>query len=237
MIKILIVEDDPSIRLGLRAACQREGFGTFEAGTGEEALASVRRDLPDLVLLDLMLPDTNGLDVCREIRREENPVPIIMLTARGDEIDRVVGLEVGADDYVGKPFSPRELIARIRAVLRRTQIGRASAGLGKASLAAPLRFGDLTVMLAEREVLVGDDRVSLTPTEFDLLAYLAVNPNIALTREQMLTQIWGYDTEGDTRLLDSHVAHLRAKVERDPSRPRHILTVRNIGYKLLAQPD
>lgn len=233
--KILIVEDDSAVRLSLRATCQREGFKTVETGLGQEALRLVKAETPDLVLLDLLLPDMNGLDVCRAIRQQSGALPIIMLTAKNEEIDKVVGLELGADDYVTKPFSPRELIARIRAVLRRAQLrADAAAQVRKESA---LRFGRLAIKMAEREVTVNDRPVQLTATEFDLLAYLAQNPGIALTRDQLTSHVWGYDSEGDTRLLDTHIAHLRAKIEPDPSHPEHILTVRNVGYKLNPRPQ
>lgn len=232
--KILIVEDDPAVRLSLRITSQREGLAVIEAGSGQEALRLVAQEKPDLVLLDLLLPDVNGLDVCRAIRQQSATLPIIMLTAKNEEIDKVVGLELGADDYVTKPFSPRELIARIRAVLRRAQL-RADTP-GKASHEEALRFGKLTIKPAQREVTMDDRPVPLTATEFDLLAYLATNPGIALTRDQLASHVWGYDSEGDTRLLDTHIAHLRAKLEPNPSRPNYILTVRNVGYKLNPSP-
>lgn len=232
--KILIVEDDPAVRLSLRITCQREGFAIVEAGSGQDALRLVTQEKPDLVLLDLLLPDMNGLDVCRALRQQSSALPIIMLTAKNEEIDKVVGLELGADDYVTKPFSPRELVARIRAVLRRAQL-RADAA-SQARQEGALRFGKLTIRMAEREVTVNDRPVQLTATEFDLLAYLATNPGIALTRDQLASHVWGYDSEGDTRLLDTHIAHLRAKLEPNPSRPNYILTVRNVGYKLNPSP-
>lgn len=232
--RILIVEDDPAVRLSLRLTCQREGLTTIEAASGHEALRLVTQEKPDLVLLDLLLPDINGLDVCRAIRQQSAALPIIMLTAKNEEIDKVVGLELGADDYVTKPFSPRELIARIRAVLRRAQLRPDS---GQITPGSALRFGRLAIKMAEREVTVDDRPVQLTATEFELLAYLAQNPGIALTRDQLTSHVWGYDSEGDTRLLDTHIAHLRAKIERDPSHPEHILTVRNVGYKLNPRPQ
>ncbi len=246
--RILIVEDEPAVRFSLRVASEREGWQTVEATTGEQALAAVRRQRPDLVLLDIMLPDMSGLDVCRQIRLEDRLVPIIMVSARGDEVDKIVGLELGADDYVTKPFSVRELVARVRAGLRRaaaesehrTAPSAASGTAADADADEPadrLVFGALEVLPAERRVLVGGQEVALTRTEFDLLLALAESKGRVLTRDALVAAVWGYDSEGGTRLLDSHILHLRGKIEPDPRRPRFVLTVRDVGYRLNRRPS
>jgi two-component system response regulator MtrA len=221
--RILLVEDDPSIRevtaLGLGAA----GFTVATAADGVAALDRWRTDPPDLVLLDVMLPRLDGLEVCRAIRREST-VPIVMLTARGDTIDIVVGLESGADDYVTKPFEMPVLVARVRAALRRH---RASPGPGS----EPLRLGPLAVDEVGRTVTREGREIALTRTEFDLLAELARHPGQVRTREELLDHVWGYDFLGDSRLVDVAIGRLRAKVEDDPADPRLVLTVRGAGYK------
>ena len=239
---ILIVEDEPAVRFSLRVASEREGWRTVEATTGEQALAAIGRQRPDLVLLDIMLPDMSGLDVCRQIRLEDRLLPIIMVSARGDEVDKIVGLELGADDYVTKPFSVRELVARVRAGLRRAAAESARRAVPAGSGAAAdtdadepadrLVFGALEVLPAERQVLVGGQEVALTRTEFDLLLALAQAQGRVLTRDALVATVWGYDSEGGTRLLDSHILHLRRKIEAQPRQPRFVLTVRDVGYRL-----
>ena len=222
--RILLVEDDPSIRevtaLGLTAA----GFGVSAAADGAEGLDRWRAERPDLVLLDVMLPRLDGLEVLRAIRREAT-TPVVMLTARADTIDVVVGLESGADDYVRKPFEMPELIARVRAALRRHQ---AAAGAGGS---AEVVFGPLRIDTAGRTVTRDGEDVALTRTEFDLLAELAQHPGQVFTREVLLDHVWGYDYLGDSRLVDVAIGRLRAKVEADPANPALILTVRGAGYK------
>jgi|SRR6185436_7462884 len=222
--RILLVEDDPSIRevtaIGLRAA----GFEVDTAADGAAGLERWRQAQPDLILLDVMLPRLDGLEVCREIRREST-VPIVMLTARGDTIDVVVGLEAGADDYVKKPFEMPELVARIRAALRRR---RSSADTGAATT---LELGPLAIDTAGRTVRRDDEDIALTRTEFDLLVELAQRPGQVLTRDQLLDRVWGYDYLGDSRLVDVAIGRVRAKVERDPANPELLLTVRGSGYK------
>jgi two-component system response regulator MtrA len=226
--RILLVEDDPSIReitaMGLRAA----GFEVDTAADGIAGLERWRRAEPDLVLLDVMLPRMDGLEVCREIRREST-TPVVMLTARGDTIDVVVGLEAGADDYVKKPFEMPELVARVRAALRRTRGA-------ETPTPAPVEFGPLLIDHGGRSVRRAGQEVPLTRTEFDLLSELVQRPGQVLTRDQLLDRVWGYDYLGDSRLVDVAIGRLRAKVEADPVNPELILTVRGSGYKA-ARPD
>jgi two-component system, OmpR family, response regulator MtrA len=223
--RILLVEDDPSIRevtaMGLRAA----GFEVDTAADGLAGLEKWRKAEPDLVLLDVMLPRMDGLEVCREIRREST-TPVVMLTARGDTIDVVVGLEAGADDYVKKPFEMPELVARVRAALRRTR-GAPDAGTPP----APVAFGPLSIDLAGRSVSRDGREIPLTRTEFDLLVELIQRPGQVLSRDQLLDRVWGYDYLGDSRLVDVAIGRLRAKVEQDPVNPELVLTVRGSGYK------
>jgi two-component system response regulator RegX3 len=220
---VLIVEDEESFADPLAFLLRREGFTAAVAGTGQEALEEFDRNGADIVLLDLMLPGMSGTDVCKAIR-QRSAVPVIMVTARDSEIDKVVGLELGADDYVTKPYSARELIARIRAVLRRG--GEAEELLPQVLEAGPVR------MDVERHVVtVGGDEVSLPLKEFDLLEYLLRNVGRVLTRGQLIDRVWGADYVGDTKTLDVHVKRLRSKIEPDPAVPRYLVTVRGLGYK------
>ena len=220
---ILVVEDEPDMAETIVRALEWGGYQTVTAADGREALERVQSDHPDLVLLDLMLPKIDGLDVCSEIR-EHSEVPIVMLTARVAEDDRVEGLTRGADDYVTKPFRVRELCARIAAVLRRSR------HWDEAEEA--LEVGDLRIRPAAREVSVGGELVELTPTEFELLEYLARNADSVLSRERILGRIWGEDQYLDERTLDVHIRWLREKIEEDPSDPKRLVTVRGVGYKL-----
>ncbi|MEP7032403.1 MAG: response regulator transcription factor [Actinomycetota bacterium] len=223
MKSILIVEDEMKIARLVRDYLEHAGFEVLVAGNGESALASARGSKPDLVVLDLGLPGRDGLDVARELRRSSN-VPIVMLTARGDEADRIVGLELGADDYIVKPFSPKELVARVRAVLRRTS----SADVGGAEV---LRAADVEVDLRRMRVSVGDRPVELTPTEFDLLAMLVREPGRVFTRGQLLDAVRGVAFESYERAIDAHVKNIRKKIEPSAGRPRYILTVHGVGYR------
>jgi two-component system, OmpR family, response regulator RegX3 len=227
MTRVLIVEDEESFADPLAFLLRKEGFTTAVAGTGPDALAEFDRNGADIVLLDLMLPGMSGTDVCKALRTR-SAVPVIMVTARDSEIDKVVGLELGADDYVTKPYSARELIARVRAVLRRGGEAGAEAEPGNGVLAAgPVR------MDVERHVVsVGGAEVALPLKEFDLLEYLLRNVGRVLTRGQLIDRVWGADYVGDTKTLDVHVKRLRSKIEADPGNPRHLVTVRGLGYKL-----
>jgi DNA-binding response OmpR family regulator len=223
-MKVLCVDDEPNILELLRLYLEREGFTVETATDGNAALEAHRRFDPDLVLLDLMLPGRDGFEVCREIRRRD-ATPIIILTARDDDVDTVVGLELGADDYVAKPFSPRTLIARIRAVMRRTE--------RRPDARPVLEVGRLRVDLRAHEVTVDDRRLALRPREFDLLAALAAQPGAALTRPELLAQVWGTDFPGETRTVDIHVKELRRKLA--PNGPE-IETLRGVGYRLRDEP-
>jgi DNA-binding response OmpR family regulator len=219
---ILVVDDEARIAKLVRDYLERAGFGVLTARDGEMALTLARREQPDLIILDLMLPGVDGLDVCRRLRQESG-VPIIMLTARVEEADRVVGLELGADDYVTKPFSPRELVARVRATLRRAQ--------GQVGPTAVIRAGDLELDTAALTATVAGEPVDLTPTEFYLLATLARQPGRIFSREQLLEAVHGVAFEGYDRSIDSHVKNIRRKIETDPHRPRYIQTVYGVGYR------
>jgi DNA-binding response OmpR family regulator len=232
---VAIIDDETALVRGLSLTFEREGFRVLSAGDGEQALRLVRRERPDLVILDLMLPSVDGLDVCRRLRADDDPtvrgVPIIMLTARDDDIDKVVGLEVGADDYVTKPFNPRELVARVRAVLRRRELDRQSAEVGpETGRPAVMKSGDLVIDLAKRRVSVSGRPVSLTATEFDLLVHLAASPGRVYSREELLTSVWGYEFAGADRTVDVHVRRLREKIEPEPSSPTYVLTSWGRGY-------
>ena len=224
--KILIVEDDENLLEALKYNVRKEGYDTVTAADGVEALDIARRDKPDLIILDVMLPKMSGFEVCRILRKEMS-VPILMLTARDGEVDKVVGLDLGADDYMTKPFSMRELLARVRALLRRGEI-RASAS------EAPLRLGDIEIDSGHHLVTRAGSPLVLTPKEFDLLTFLARNKGLVFGRDQLLEKVWGYDYSGDTRTVDVHVRWLREKIEDNPEEPRRLLTVRGVGYKLEA---
>ncbi len=218
--RILVVDDDPAIAEMIGIVLRAEGFDPQFAADGGEAIEMFRSGRPELVLLDLMLPGIDGIQVCATIRAESG-VPIIMLTAKGETTDVVRGLESGADDYVVKPFNPKELVARIRTRMRPTL----------PATAETIRIGDLTIDVAGHEVRRGDDKINLTPLEFQLLLALAAKPQQVFTREMLLEQVWGYHYKADTRLVNVHVQRLRAKVEHDPDNPRIVTTVRGVGYR------
>jgi two-component system response regulator RegX3 len=224
---VLLVEDEDSFVDALTVGLEREGFAVSVARDGAEALAIFDDVAPEVVLLDLMLPKVSGIDVCRELRARSS-VPIIMVTAKSSEIDTVVGLEVGADDYVTKPYRLRELVARIRAVLRR----KAQEGIALPEHAGDVvEVGDVVVDHARHEVFVRGEQVRLPLKEFELLALLLENAGRVLTRDQLIYRVWGADYVGDTKTLDVHIKRLRAKVEDDPARPTRIVTIRGLGYK------
>ncbi|MEO6942095.1 MAG: MtrAB system response regulator MtrA [Terrimesophilobacter sp.] len=218
--RILVVDDDTALAEMIGIVLRTEGFDPVFCADGTNALATFQSSRPDLVLLDLMLPGKNGIEVCAEIRNESG-VPIIMLTAKSDTTDVVRGLESGADDYVVKPFNPKELVARIRTRLRPTPVGSTDT----------LRVGDLVLDVAGHEVRRGEDRINLTPLEFELLLALASRPQQVFTREMLLEQVWGYHYKADTRLVNVHVQRLRAKIEDDPDNPKIVMTVRGVGYR------
>ena len=221
-MRVLVVDDEPMVREVLARYLARDGFDVDTADDGEQALASFDRQVPDIVLLDLMLPRVDGLEVFRRMRAATE-VPVIMLTARGEETDRVVGLDLGADDYVTKPFSPREVLSRVRAVLRRT-----APDAGEPPV---LRSGDLELDLAKREAKKRRGVVKLTRKEFDLLAHLMERPGVTFTRTQLLEDVWDFAWDGDSATVTVHVRRLREKIEDDPSDPQHLLTVWGIGYR------
>jgi two-component system alkaline phosphatase synthesis response regulator PhoP len=223
--RILIIEDEPDLLRGLELNIKAEGYGVLTASSGDAGLEAAVRERPDLVLLDLMLPGLSGLDVCRELRRKHFEAPIIMLTARADEVDRVVGLEIGADDYVTKPFGIRELLARIRVRLRRRG--------APVNADAVIRLGDVDVDFDKCEATRRGQRVELTGKEFDVLRLLSRHRGTIVTRETLLEEVWGYEHYPTTRTVDNHILRLRQKLEANPSDPRHMLSVYGEGYKFV----
>jgi two-component system response regulator RegX3 len=228
--RVLVVDDVPAIVDAVTYALAREGFAIEAAGDGEEALRALRDERFDVVVLDVRLPKLSGVEVCRRAR-SQSTVPIIMLTAKDAEADRIVGLEAGADDYVTKPFSMAELVSRVRALLRRRDLDRAEGG------STVQEVGDLSIELAQHAVTVGDRRVQLTASELKLLALLASEPGRAFTRREIMQHLWQSDYVADARACDVHVANIRRKIEHDPARPRRLQTVRGIGYRLVAATD
>jgi len=222
--KILVVDDEPGIISNVRAYLEREGYAVQTAQDGASALRLARSFSPDLVVLDIMLPGIDGLEVLRQLR-QESAVYVLLLTARTEEMDKVIGLTVGADDYLTKPFSPRELVARIKAILRR---GR---GAAEPTAAATLTFGDLRIDPAAHRAWKGDAAVDLTAIEFNLLYALAKHQGRVLSREQLIEQVWGYDYYGDDRVVDVHLGRLRKKIEDNPEHPQLVVTVRGVGYR------
>ena len=224
--KILVVDDEVKIVRVVRAYLEKEGYQVAEANDGHQALEAARRERPDLVILDLMLPEISGWDVCRTLRQESN-VPVIMLTAQDEDTDKIVGLELGADDYINKPFNPKELMARVHAILRR--VGRQTVET------KILGVGDLKIDVDRREVRTSGEEVRLTPTEFDLLVTLAEHPGRVQTREQLMDRVLGGTMEGYDRAIDSHIKNLRQKIEQDPRKPRYVLTAFGVGYKFASE--
>jgi two-component system, OmpR family, alkaline phosphatase synthesis response regulator PhoP len=230
--KILIVDDEESIATLLQYNLKQAGFDTMIAIDGEDALQKAIEYKPDLMVLDLMLPKMNGLEVCKELRQRKLMTPILMLTAKDDEFDKVLGLELGADDYMTKPFSPREVTARVKAILRRAQI--ISEHSATQNDDEKLVVGELSVYPEQYEAYFKSDRLELTPKEFELLVYLANHKGRVLTRDQLLSAVWNYDFAGDTRIVDVHISHLREKIESDTKKPVYIKTIRGLGYKMEA---
>ena len=228
--KILIVEDEPALQETLAYNLARQGYQVETVGDGQAALEKARQAEPDLIVLDIMLPILDGFEVCRIIRQEMN-VPILMLTARDDEIDRVIGLEMGADDYLVKPFSMREFLARVKAQLRRVRLIKQEMDARAAQPKEKLEFGDLLIDLGRREVLLAGEPLSLKPKEYDLLLFLARHRGQVLTRDLILERVWGWDFSGGSRTVDVHVRWLREKIESDPAQPDRIVTVRGAGYR------
>lgn len=226
---VLVVEDELSIATLLKYNLEQAGFMVLLAHDGQTGLNVALSEKPDLLLLDLMLPELDGMEVCKELRRQRHNVPIIMLTARDDEFDKVLGLELGADDYMTKPFSPREVIARVKAVLRRfsTPTVEEVEPTGEQVFS----FGHLQVYPERFEVFLNDQALEFTPKEFELLVYLLENKNRVLTRDQLLSSVWNYDFAGDTRIVDVHISHLRDKIEENSRKPIFIKTIRGLGYK------
>jgi len=232
--KILVVDDEISLQETLAYNLKKQGYDVQTTGEGTEALELAREMKPDLIILDVMLPGLDGFEICRILRKEMS-TPVLMLTARDDEIDRVVGLEVGADDYMAKPFSMRELIARVKAMLRRVRLIREEVNQANAEDRKPkaeiLEFGNLRIDMTRREITVDDNVVAFKPKEYELLTFFAQHQGQVLSREFILERVWGWDFIGDSRTVDVHVRWLREKIESDPSNPRRIITVRGAGYR------
>lgn len=228
MRRVLVVDDEASIRKLLQFNLEKENYDVTTAKDGQEALDLALEDRFDFILLDLMLPKINGIDVCRQIRQSGSDVPIMILTAKEDETEKIIGLEIGADDYLTKPFSPREVLARMRAIFRRTDKRN---HLEQEEKKGILKRGDISIDLDDYVVSVRGKVVEMTRKEFELLAYMARHEHRLLSRERLLERIWNFDYSGETRIVDVHVSHLREKIEKDTKRPEYILTVRGFGYK------
>lgn len=230
--RVLIVEDDEAMAVALTDGFTSEGYQVTLVREGHGALTRAREDKPDLIILDLMLPGLNGFEICQRLRGEDNPVPIIMLTARGQEVDKVLGLKLGADDYVTKPFSFLELVARVEAIMRRAK------GEGAHAAASPqgCKFGDVEVDFQRHRASKAGEEIELTPREFRILEFFLRHQGEVVTRDQLLNQVWGYQAIPYTRTVDAHIAKLRKKVEDNPEEPRFILTVHRLGYKFLLNP-
>ena len=238
MKKVLVVDDDQAILTLLKYNLTKEGYEVETAIDGQEALDTALSVSFDFILLDIMLPKLDGIEVTKKLRQEKVTTPIIMLTARDEETDKIIGLELGADDYITKPFSPREVIARLKAIGRRVTPANEHAQSDDLQKNEELyTFQDFSIDLTNYTVTVGDQKVSLTPKEFELLAYFVKRPDRVLSRENLLNGVWGYDYVGQTRMVDMHVSHLREKIEKDPSHPTNIQTVRGFGYKFEGKLD
>lgn len=238
---ILIVDDEENIRDAIAFNMQREGFDVLIASDGNEGVDLAKKHKPDVVVLDIMLPGIDGLEVLRRIRTESH-VPVLMLSAKGDEIDRVVGLEIGADDYITKPFAMRELLARVRAIVRRVEMSRLPVTVPEVEPVADvpnpnlMQAGSIAIDLAQRVVTDSRRQIDLNPKEFDLLVYFARHPGVVMTREALLREVWGYEYRVDTRTVDVHIRWLRLKFEESPASPKKFITVRGSGYKFVPMP-
>lgn len=232
--KLLVVDDEESIVTLLKYNLEQAGYEVETAHDGEMALDKAKNDEYDLMVLDLMLPKKDGIEVCKEMRQRQLQTPILMLTAKDDEFDKVLGLELGADDYMTKPFSPREVVARVKAILRRTQQVEVAQNHQSQDQSEKLTVGDLNVFPDRYEAYYKGDPLELTPKEFELLVYLVRHSGRVLTRDQLLSAVWNYDFAGDTRIVDVHISHLREKIEPNTKRPVYIKTIRGLGYKLEA---
>lgn len=233
MEKILVIEDELSISTLLKFNLEKAGFSVITALDGAEGFELAKQEYPDLILLDLMLPGMDGMEICKSLRLEKNHTPILMLTAKDEELDKILGLELGADDYLTKPFSPREVVARVRAILRRTK--QSAANPQDAAEEQMLESGPLRIFPEKYEAIFMDKKLELTPKEFELLLYLARNRGRVMTRDQLLNAVWNYDYVGDSRIVDVHISHLREKIEQDTKQPKYIKTVRGLGYKFEAE--
>lgn len=228
MQKVLVVDDEPSIVTLLKFNIEKAGFSVITAGDGKLGLKMAMEENPDLIILDIMLPEMDGMDVCKTLRQEKVQTPILMLTAKDDEFDKILGLELGADDYLTKPFSPREVVARVKAIFRRMNMNDAPVVKGD----PVIEIGELKIFTEKYEAHLTGEKLELTPKEFELLLYLANNQGRVLNRNQLLESVWNFDFAGDSRIVDVHISHLREKIEKDTKQPRYIKTIRGFGYKL-----
>lgn len=232
LTKILVVDDESSIVTLLQFNIEKAGFDVVTAEDGRTGYELALAEKPDLIVLDLMLPEMDGIEVCKQLRQDKVETPILMLTAKDDELDKIIGLELGADDYLTKPFSPREVVARIKAILRRSAGKSADVELEVAPKEKALHVGDLKILTESYEVYLQDELLDLTPKEFELLLYLANHRGKVFSRDQLLDAVWNYDYIGETRIVDVHVSHLRDKIEADTKKPQYIKTIRGFGYKM-----
>lgn len=232
LTKILVVDDESSIVTLLQFNIEKAGFDVVTAEDGRTGYELALAEKPDLIVLDLMLPEMDGIEVCKQLRQDKVETPILMLTAKDDELDKIIGLELGADDYLTKPFSPREVVARIKAILRRSAGKSAEVEPEAAPKEKALHVGDLKILTESYEVYLQDELLDLTPKEFELLLYLANHRGKVFSRDQLLDAVWNYDYIGETRIVDVHVSHLRDKIEADTKKPQYIKTIRGFGYKM-----
>ncbi|WP_153123980.1 response regulator transcription factor [Peribacillus tepidiphilus] len=228
--KVLVVDDEQSIVTLLKYNLEQAGFEVLTASDGEEGKTIAIEERPDLIVLDLMLPKLDGIEVCKLLRQQKIMVPILMLTAKDDEFDKVLGLELGADDYMTKPFSPREVVARVKAILRRSSFSQEHSDIAVDD-GEFIKVGKLKVYPERYEAFFHEEKLELTPKEFELLVYLTKHKGRVLTRDQLLSSVWNYDFAGDTRIVDVHISHLREKIEEDTKKPKYIKTIRGLGYK------